>query len=157
MRLFGDLILRIIMILIGFTFAVIAAGMFLSFGLVSEYFAEFFADVDPRNSVEGVSIFMVGIYMGLHVGAVAFIPSMIVIAIAELMRWRGLIANLLLGGLSALCVVGVMSSAMGGDQTLSENTLIILLATGFIAGFVYWIFAGRKAGAWMDKQAQPVA
>lgn len=155
MRLFGDLILRIIIILIGFTFAVIAAGMFLSFGLVSEYFAEFFANLDQSTNFEGVSIFMVGILIGLHAGTVAFFPAMIVIAIAELMRWRGLIANLLLGGLCAL-FVGVMRSTFGNSQTLSENTLIILLATGFIGGFIYWIFAGRKAGAWMDKQAQPV-
>lgn len=152
MRLFGDLILRIIMILIGFFFAVMAAGMFLSFGLVSEYFAEFFADVDQSTSFEGVSIFMVGIYMGLHVGASAFFPTMVIVAIAELMRWRGLITNLLLGGLCAL-FVGVIRSTFGNSQTLSENTLIILLATGFIGGFVYWLFAGRKAGAWMEKQA----
>lgn len=156
MRHFGDLVLRMITILIGFTFAVIAAGLFLSFGLVSEYFAAFFADVDPSASFEGLSIFMVGLYMGAHAGAAAFLPAMVIIAIAELMRWRGMTTNLLLGGLCAL-FVGVIRSTVGNGQTLSENTLIILLATGFIGGFIYWLVAGRKAGAWMDKQAQPVA
>ncbi|MFK5979899.1 MAG: hypothetical protein QM488_13535 [Rhizobiaceae bacterium] len=142
------------MILIGFTFAVIAAGMFLSFGLVSEYFAEFFADVDPSNNIEGVSIFMVGLYMGAHAGGASFFPAVVIIAIAEIMRWKGMIINLLLGGLCSV-FVGVIGSSIGNAQTLSESTLIILLATGFIGGFIYWLIAGRKAGAWMEKPAEP--
>ena len=140
------------MVLIGYTFAVIAAGMFLSFGLLSEYFAEFFADMNQSAHFESASIVVIGIYMGLHAAGSSFFPAMVFIAIAELMRWRGMIINLVLGGLCAL-FVGVMSFAIGSGQTLSESTLIILLATGFIAGFVYWIFAGRKAGVWMEKQA----
>jgi len=152
MSLFGNLIIRAIAVLIGYTLAMIATGIFLSFGLFTESVRGFFEGMPNAGQLENGSIIFIGIYVSFAAARLAFFPAVITIAIAELMRWRGLTVNLVLGGLCAL-FAGLTRYPIGTAARPSDTTLIILLACGFIGGFVYWLIAGRRAGSWMPAKA----
>ena len=165
MQLIGHFIVRLMAVLFGIFIAMLAAGMFLSFGLFAGTFTEFFSELqiifdgdpyaDPANTSPLVTFLVIiaGFFTSFHVASLAALPTAIAIAIAELMRWRGFTINLVLGGLVAL-VTGLSlygSIRPGVESNMpSEGTLIVLLATGFIAGFFYWLIAGRSAGKWLS-------
>lgn len=160
MQTLGHFIVRLVVILIGIFVAMLAAGMFLSFGLFAGAFSEFFAELqwiiegdpymDPADTSPLVTLLVViiGFFTSFHVMSLAALPATIAIAIAEMMRWQGMTINLVLGGLVAL-FTGVSLYGSTREGLPSEGTLVVLLATGFIAGFFYWLIAGRSAGKWL--------
>jgi len=160
MELIGHFIVRLIAIILGLIVAMLAAGMFLSFGLFAGAFTEFFTELqiifdgeiynDPANTSPLVAFLVIiaGFFTSFNVASIATLPAAIAIAVSELMRWQGMTINLVLGGLVAL-FTGL--SLYGSTRTglPSDGTLVVLLATGFVAGFFYWLIAGRSAGKWL--------
>ena len=76
------------------------------------------------------------------------------------LRLRGIVFHLAAGGLIALAL-WVMQDAGGqaaGVQSapsgLPRGSLVVL-AAGFVGGFVYWLLAGRQAGCWRMKAPSP--
>lgn len=98
--------------------------------------------------MEQGSLIFVGSYIAFAVGWTTLLPASILIAIAELMRWKSATVNLVLGGVCAL-FTGLASFHGPTDAIPSDSTLIVLLACGFIGGFAYWLIAGRSAGLWL--------
>lgn len=145
----GSLIVRLVTIAIGYFLAVMAAAIFLSFGLFGEFLAGFYQGLDAPAYLNEGSIVFIGSYIAVAIGWTTLLPASILIAIAELMRWKSLTANLVLGGLCAL-FTGLVSFQGPRDAIPSESTLIVLLACGFIGGLVYWLIAGRAAGRWLS-------
>jgi hypothetical protein len=164
MQIIGHFIVRLIAILFGLFIAMLAAGMFLSFGLFAGTFSEFFSELqiifnDPYQNPADPSplvtflVIIAGLFTSFHVAGLASVPTTIAIATAELMHWRGLTINLVLGGLVSLFTgLAIFGSTIAYQQTglPSEGTLVVLLATGFIGGFFYWLIAGRSAGKWLN-------
>ncbi len=168
MQLLGHFIVRLVVILFGILVAMLAAGMFLSFGLFAGVFTDFFSELqlflseefvhNPNHAPYGepvdtspivtLLVVVIGFFTSFHVMSLATLPTTIAIAIAELMRWHSLTVNLVLGGMVAL-FTGVSLHGSTRDGLPSEGTLVVLLATGFIAGFFYWMIAGRSAGKWL--------
>lgn len=160
MQLIGHLIIRLIAIILGVSLAVFAASLFISFGMFTGMFEQFFNDVeyvlDTNIGDTGpiVTLLVIGtsIFSSFKVASLAIIPIFLAISLAEGMRWRGLTINLVMGGLVSLFAgITAMPTATGGLP--SDGTLVILLATGFIGGFVYWLFAGRNAGLWLSSNS----
>lgn len=158
MQTIGHIIVRLVIVTFGLFVAMLAAGIFLSFGLFAGAFTEFFAelqiflnDVDPNaeefdaSAIVTLLVVVAGFFTSFHVMSLAALPTAIAIAIAELMRWRGMVTNLLLGGVVALST-GLSVYSEINDGLPSDGTLVVLLAIGFIAGFFYWLIAGRTAG-----------
>ncbi len=146
MQLIGNLIVRLVVIVVGFMLAAAAAGLFIGLGFYNELLA-----TQPPLHEEEVVLFRwlsaaVGIASGGAIGVAAFAIAAILIAVAELMRWRGFIANLLLGGVCGL-YLGIGAGPPGGG--ISEGTLLVATAAGFIGGGVYWLIAGHGAGSWL--------
>lgn len=150
MKFTGNLILRMIVVFFGFVLAVIAAELFLFVGLIAGYFPGILAGTEQDALVGGAFVFLVWFPVAMYGAFSAFLPGIIAVAIGEMMRWRGMIANMMLGGACTL-FLGLSNFTNESHSLPSENTIIILLATGFVAGFVYWLIAGRGAGSWMDK------
>lgn len=150
-----SLIGRILAIFVGFLVAILAAGITLGIGIVAPDWAG--VDSDP---FERVTFFVVSFFATSFVGAVAFVPALIVIIFAEIARMRSFIYYGVGGALVALV------SYYGSDISLRlENTtdvppvanaLQLVAAAGIIGGLAYWLVAGRTAGRWREKPSQTV-
>lgn len=157
MQFIGHLIIRLIAIFFGITLAVLAAGVFISFGMFTGMFEQFFADVEyvletnigDTDPLVTLLVIIAGILSSFKVASLAIIPMFLAITLAEGMRWQGLTINLVMGGLVSL-FAGITSMTPANGTLPSDGTLVILLATGFISGFVYWLIAGRNAGKWLN-------
>lgn len=80
------------------------------------------------------------------VSAIAFVPAMIVILVAEAFGLRSLFFYALAGGASGL-LYGLTFPVEAAAPSL-DATVEITLAAGVAAGLVYWLVAGRTAGLW---------
>lgn len=152
----GNLIVRLIAILFALLLAYLAAGMFLAVGMFLGWFRYLFAAftaesggvVEASDVLAAIATFAVALFSSFTIAIAATAPALLAIAIAEAMRWRSLAINLLLGGGVALATDFITTTP---DSTpLSQGAALVLLSTGFIAGFVYWLVAGRNAGRWLD-------
>lgn len=161
MRLLGNLILRLIAIFLGVLVALAAASIFLSIGLFGGFFREFFTELNLLAEGDGsavgslitLGVVFAGFISSFHVIGVALLPATIAIAITELMRWQGMVTHLILGGLVGL-FAGISAFSVDHDGLPSDGTLIVLLATGFVGGFFYWLIAGRGAGTWLPNRSE---
>jgi hypothetical protein len=143
---------RIIVIVFALVVAIIFAGITLAIGiLLPEWQA---MDSDP---IERVTFFFAAFFATSYVGAVAFLPALLAIVIAEAARWRSFLYYGVGGALVGL------ASYYGSDISVRlENTtdvtpvgnaLQLAAAAGIIGGLVYWLIAGRNAGRWRETKA----
>jgi hypothetical protein len=83
------------------------------------------------------------------IGAVAALPTALVVAIAEGFAWRSVILYAALGGALALALsYGLDMPGIAQPDTYIANERQLLAASGIAGGLVYWLFAGRSAGSW---------
>jgi hypothetical protein len=84
------------------------------------------------------------------IGVVAFLPAMLIIALAEGFAWRSVVIYAALGGALALALsYGIdLTGDIGQPETYFAREREVLAASGIAGGLVYWLFAGRKAGVW---------
>jgi hypothetical protein len=83
------------------------------------------------------------------IGAVAALPTALVVAIAEGFAWRSVILYAALGGVLALALsYGLDMPGISQSDITIANERQLLAASGIAGGFVYWLFAGRSAGSW---------
>lgn len=131
---------RIFAALIGFILAVIAAALFM---LVASVGLE---PADPANSFWFWGNFGVGAAMtASYLGAMALAPWAVVIVVTEAFRLRSVLVYLVAGGvLGILPVLGIAPLMRPLDN--DPRNIAILIAAGFVGGFVYWLVAGRMAG-----------
>jgi hypothetical protein len=148
MSLFG----RIIVIFFALMVAIVAAGIALAIGIVAPDWAG--VDSDP---FERVSFFIVSFFATSFVGAVAFLPAMVVIVIAEAARLRNFLYYGVGGALVALASYYGSDISMRLENTTDVtpvgNALQLAAAAGIIGGLVYWLIAGRNAGRWREPRA----
>jgi hypothetical protein len=79
------------------------------------------------------------------------LPAMLVAAITEALYIRSVLAYAVGGALvGAACYLGLVpfdSETMSFDGIIRRH-LEIMTGAGIVAGLVYWMIAGRNAGAW---------
>ena len=145
-RLLGNLLVRSLAILFGYVLAVAAAALFLAFGYYREIFGGTLEYGDEFIIFDTVSISAVTLYLMFIITWLALLPAALLIAVCELMRWSSITAHLVLGALCALFTAFGMNREL--DMAAVQNsTLVILLACGFIGGFVYWLIADAPRAA----------
>ncbi len=154
MALIGNLIVRLISISFGFFLAIVAAGLFVSFGLYNDILNQgVLLDTHEEDLFAFIS-FVFGFGATLLIGLYSVGLVAILIAVAELMRWKGLVTNLVMGG-SCAGFLAMQNfdflGELGETSQPPENygALLVALSAGFIAGFVYWLIAGHRAGDWL--------
>lgn len=141
----GGFVLQVIRIVVGFICAMLAAGLFLAFGFVQA------VDLEGDPVAAGTA-FGSGLIGASVIGGFTFLPACLAILLSEALRLRGLIFHLAVGGAIGfgLWMLGDASptdparATMGGLPPGST----VAAAAGFVAGFVYWLIAGRCAGRW---------
>ena len=77
-------------------------------------------------------------------------PALLIVALTEGFAWRSSILYAALGGVLALALSYGFDFAgyVGEPGSPLAREREVFAAAGIAGGFVYWLFAGRKAGAW---------
>jgi hypothetical protein len=140
-----DLIGRIFVVLFAYVLGCIAASIILTIGTLTP-------DWDDLTSLgmQTMTLWAVVAVSTAVIATVAAVPSLIVIALGEGFAWRSSLIYAALGGVLALMLsYGVDFVGYVGDPGTSlPREREVLAAAGIAGGFVYWLFAGRRAGMW---------
>jgi hypothetical protein len=136
---------RILVVLFAFAVASVAAAIALQIGIMLTFWhGRLSPDID-----HGIFQVLVG-FSFLFISLFSFLPSMIVIALAEALRLRSILFYATAGGIEALAL-GYSLGLTERPVDMSEASLMqAFAASGIVAGMVYWLIAGRNAGAWSE-------
>ena len=140
------LIGRLFVILFGFFAASLVAGMIVVGAIMFPEFSDLGAGpVDP-----GALNVLLG-FGFIFVSGFALLPAAIVVAITEAFYIRGALTYAVGGGVVGLaCYLGLVpfDSETLRFEGIVRRHLEIMTGAGIVAGVVYWMIAGRNAGAW---------
>jgi phosphotransferase system glucose/maltose/N-acetylglucosamine-specific IIC component len=140
------LIGRLFVILFGFLAACFVAGMIVVFAILFPELTDFGPapiDQDTVNILLGFGF--------IFVSGFALLPALIVVAITEAFYVRSALAYAVGGALvGAACYLGLVPFDTANLQFdgIVRRHLEIMTGAGIVAGLVYWLIAGRNAGAW---------
>jgi hypothetical protein len=141
-----SLIGRLFVILLGFVAASLVAGAIVVCAVLFPALSDFAdgpADPSALNIVLGFGF--------IFVSGFALLPAMIVVAITEAFYIRSSLAYAVGGGVVGLaCYLGLVpfDPATLRFDGIVRRHLEIMTGAGIVAGMVYWMIAGRNAGAW---------
>jgi hypothetical protein len=138
-------LVRIMMMVLAYILACIAASIILTIGTLTPAWDDLAA-----SGMSSVAVWAIVMVSATAIGAIAMMPALLVIALAEGFAWRSSLVYAALGGVLALSLsYGLDFAGYVGDpsSTLAREREV-LAAAGIAGGFVYWLFAGRKAGSW---------
>jgi hypothetical protein len=142
------LIGRLFVILFGFLAASLVAGMIV---IGAVLFPEF-SDLGSGPIDPGALDVVVG-FGFIFISGFALLPAMIVAAITEAFYIRGALTYAVGGGVVGLaCYLGLVpfDPATLRFEGIVRRHLEIMTGAGIVAGVVYWMIAGRNAGAWRE-------
>lgn len=139
---------RIFVIFFAFLIASMAAGIVIAFGLLGYEWQLLQSDPVARGSFWVVSAFGTSFAV-----AAAFLPLLLLAVVAEAFQLRSVLFYALTG--AAIGVFTYYSSGLGNPYEESidhagpvTRGVELAIASGAVFGAVYWLIAGRKAGAW---------
>ena len=142
------LIGRLFVIFFGFLVACLVAGMIVVGAVLFPEFSVLgTGPIDPSalNIVLGFGF--------IFISGFALLPALIVVAITEAFYIRGVLTYAAGGGLVGLaCYLGLIPfdpATLRFDGIIRRH-LEIMTGAGIVAGFIYWMIAGRNAGAWRE-------
>jgi hypothetical protein len=140
------LIGRLFVILFGFLVACLAAGMI----VVGAVLFPEFSDLGIGQVDQGALNIILG-FGFIFISGFALLPAMIVAAVTEAFYIRGALAYAAGGAVVGLaCYLGLVPfdpATLRFDGVVRRH-LEIMTGAGIVAGMVYWMIAGRNAGAW---------
>lgn len=147
------LIGRIIVILFAFCVACMVGGTIVTFAILfPELSAMDTGIIDPN---------VINILVGfgfIFFSGFALVPALIVVVITEAFNIRSVIAYALGGAIVGLaCYLGLIpydTTTMTFDGIVRRH-LEVMTGAGIVAGLIYWLIAGRKAGAWRQPRPRP--
>jgi hypothetical protein len=147
------LIGRLLVIFLGFFAACLVAGMIVVFAVL---FPEL-SDLDTGAIDQNAFNVVLGVGF-IFISGFALLPAMLVVAITEAFYIRGVLSYALGGAVVGLaCYLGLVPfdpATMRFDGIIRRH-LEIMTGAGIVAGLVYWVIAGRNAGAWRAPRRVP--
>ena len=139
-----SVVARILVMFLAYVLACVAASAVFTVGSLTPHWDDLMSSGRPPAAIW--AIVAVGTPI---IGAVAALPTALVVAIAEGFAWRSVILYAALGGALALALsYGLDMPGIAQPDTYIANERQLLAASGIAGGFVYWLFAGRSAGSW---------
>jgi hypothetical protein len=142
---------RIMMMFVGYVWACIAASLVLALSTLTPQWNGFFASFGLESpQAQSAAMWTVVGLGALVIFAVGLLPTLLVIVITEGFALRSIVVYGVIGAALALAMVyglnfGDYIAASGGDAARERE---VFAASGIAGGLVYWLFAGRRAGAW---------
>jgi hypothetical protein len=138
-------IVRIFVVILGYVLACAAASLVLTIGTLTPNW-----DYLTSLGLQSAAVWVVVAIGAAVIGVIAMLPALLVIALAESFGWRSFILYAALGGALALALTyGVdFAGYVGAPDSFLAREREVLAAAGIAGGLVYWLFAGRNAGAW---------
>jgi hypothetical protein len=142
------LIGRLFVILFAFLAACLVAGMIVIGAVLFPEFTDLgIGNIDPAvNVVIGLGF--------IFISGFALLPALLVAAITEAFYIRSVLAYAVGGALvGAACYLGLIPfdpDTMRFDGIVRRH-LEIMTGAGIVAGLIYWLIAGRNAGAWRER------
>jgi len=82
----------------------------------------------------------------LYVTTTAIAPAALFGLLTEAFSWRSIFVHVVAGGMLGFYLL--IATGRYGAKIPPQPDLILVLASGFIAGAIYWLIAGRNAGGW---------
>ena len=110
-----------------------------------------FASQTPEQDIVNLFAYStIGIFAYVSILYVAATPAAVYGLVTEGLAWQSLTIHILGGGAIALYLLLIANNPTTQPP---QQDIIITLAAGFVAGFTYWLIAGRSAGSWRNKVA----
>jgi len=129
-------LLRILVVIpLGYVAACAAAGIVFALSLYG-----FTSESDPV--MQGIAISF-AFAMAIYAGALAAVPTLAAIVLAEAFAWRSFFFWSLFGGVLGLAGKAMQDNAEGVH---TPGIVALYAAAGLVAGAVYWLVAGRRSG-----------
>jgi hypothetical protein len=141
-----SLIGRIFVVLFAFLAACLVAGMI----VVGAVLYPELSDLDTGMIDQGAINVVLG-FGFIFLSGFALLPALVVVLITEAFYIRSILAYAIGGAIvGAACYLGLVPF---DTETLKFDGIIrrhleIMTGAGIVAGLVYWLIAGRSAGAW---------
>jgi len=142
---------RIAMMIVGYLLACLAASIVLTIGTLTPEWNELFGAFGAQSrEVQSATLWTLAGLGAVVIAALGLLPTLFVLILAEGLALRSVVVYGLLGGALALAAAYGLDflreagSAGGGLGRERE----VFAAAGIAGGLVYWLFAGRNAGAW---------
>ena len=159
MRRFFDLLGRVLLMMVGFAAAALAASAAMHALTLP---ALGFEEAEVPLIIAGTAPFSVP-FVAIFVAYLSFLPSLAVIAIAELWSLRSWVYHVVGGGLvgfgvamrfrahapdEAITVAMDTPFLAPGNSILDPRLGVVLVLSGMVGGLAYWLIAGRSSGGW---------
>ena len=142
---------RLMLMFLGYVMGCVAAAVVLTLGSLGPEWNDIAAQFGPQPpGVESAALWSVTALAAIVIFVVGFLPVLLAIALAEGLALRSAVIYGVIGAALALAMAYGLDFAgyitAPEDQT-GHNTEVFA-AAGIAGGLAYWLFAGRKAGAW---------
>ena len=147
------LIGRLFAILFGFLFACLAAGMI----VVGAVLYPEFSDLGSGSIDQGALNVLLG-FGFIFLSGFALLPALVVVLVTEAFYVRCVLTYAVGGAIvGAACYLGLVpfDPATLRFDGIVRRHLEIMTGAGIVAGLVYWMIAGRAAGAWREPPRAP--
>jgi hypothetical protein len=138
-------VIRLLMMIFAYLLACIAASIILTVGMLAPDWSDLSA-----AGVQAVAFAPVVAIGASVIAGIAMLPSLLLVVLAEGFAWRSSLVYGALGAVLALVLsYGLDFAGYAGDPgRYFIHDREVFAAAGITGGFVYWLFAGRKAGSW---------
>ena len=144
-------LVRIMMAFLGYGLACIAAALVLTLGSLAPNWNDVMAPLGPdAGAAETIALWSVTGIAAIIIFSIGFLPAMLAIALTEGLALRSAVVYGVIGaGLSLAMAYGLdfagYIATVEGDLARNRE---VFAAAGIAGGLVYWLIAGRRAGAW---------
>jgi hypothetical protein len=140
------LIGRIFVVLFAFLVASLFAAIAFQLAILMPFWS---GSISPDVS-DGFFRVLVG-FSFFFISLFSLLPAILVIAVAEAFRLRSAVFYAAAGG--ALAFAYCYGFGFTGDHMDFPMAVLVqaFVASGIVAGLVYWLIAGRNAGRWSER------
>ncbi len=146
-------VFRLVMMLVGYIWACIAASAVITLGALAPEWNDL--DALGRSLGQSGDVPTAALWATIGIGAViifavGFFPTLLAIILAEGFKLRSIVVYGVIGG--ALTLAAAYGLDFSGYVTAPSADMMhdreVFAAAGIAGGLVYWLFAGRRAGRW---------